>query len=237
MKKIIIGLLCSVFLQLSAQDKIVNDENVEKRTITSFKDIKVSDGIELFLSQGAEESVAVSASEQKYLVLLKTEVENQTLKIYFSKKDLIWNDNSKRKLKVYVSFKQLSKLQASSGANVKATTQIKVPQLSMDFSSGANFNGELNVVELEAVQSSGAEIEATGKAENLKVEASSGAIFKAFDLQVDICDAKATSGGSVRVLVNKELVAKANSGGGIRYKGAAVIKNIDISSGGLVKKA
>jgi hypothetical protein len=33
------------------------------------------------------------------------------------------------------------------------------------------------------------------------------------------------------------LNAKANSGGGIRYKGNAVIKDLNVNSGGVVKKA
>ncbi|MEO7534887.1 MAG: DUF2807 domain-containing protein, partial [Ferruginibacter sp.] len=85
-------------------------------------------------------------------------------------------------------------------------------------------------------QNSGAAIDITGKAGNLKVDVSSGAIFNGYDLAVDYCDAKATSGGSVRVNVNKELSVKANSGGGIRYKGAGVIKDMNVSSGGIVKK-
>ena len=73
--------------------------------------------------------------------------------------------------------------------------------------------------------------------EKIDIEVSSGAIFKGFDFAVDYCNAKASSGGAVRIAVQKELSAKANSGGGIRYKGDAVIKDIDISSGGIVKKA
>lgn len=238
MKKILFAVLC--FLQISAfaQDKkVVNDDNVEKREVASFKNIKVSDGIDVLLSQADEISVAVSAADKKYIALLKTEVKDGTLHIYYDKKEIFWNDNNKRKLKVYVSYTQLHTLQAGSGASVSTTNAIKVAQLNMDFSSGASFNGAVNVVELEASQNSGAVIEITGKCTSLKVDVNSGAIFKGFDLVADICDAKATSGGGVRITVNKELNAKANSGGGIKYKGDTVIKNIDINSGGMVKKA
>ena len=62
-------------------------------------------------------------------------------------------------------------------------------------------------------------------------------IFKGYEFTTDYCDAKVSSGGDVRISVGKELTAKANSGGGIHYKGTAVIKDINISSGGVVKKA
>ena len=81
------------------------------------------------------------------------------------------------------------------------------------------------------------EISISGKAAKLKVDVSSGAIFKGYDLASEYCDAKASSGGGARITVSKELAAKASSGGGVRYKGGAVIKDLDVSSGGVVKKA
>ena len=77
----------------------------------------------------------------------------------------------------------------------------------------------------------------SGSAGKLKVDVSSGASFKSYDLAVDYCDAKASSGGDVKITINKELNAKANSGGGIRYKGSAVIRDLNVNSGGLVKKS
>jgi len=62
-------------------------------------------------------------------------------------------------------------------------------------------------------------------------------MFKGYDMAVEYCDAKATSGADVRITINKELNAKANSGGGIRYKGAALIRDVSVNSGGLVKRA
>lgn len=238
MKKIFLSLFSILSLHLFAQDVIVNDANAEKRILSSsFNAIKVSSGIELLLTQGGEESLAVSASEPQYLERLKTEVVDGTLKIYYDNSSMVWNDNDKRKLKAYVSFKTLEKLQASSGANVKTSGTLKISKLDLKFSSGARFTSDVNITQLNATQDSGAEIIIIGKADELAVDVSSGAIFKGYDLVSEYCDAKASSGGSVRITVSKELNAKANSGGGIRYKGEAVIKEVDINSGGSVKRA
>ena len=94
----------------------------------------------------------------------------------------------------------------------------------------------MDIQQFDVVQNSGASIDITGIAGNLKVEVSSGAVFKGYDLATDFCDAKATSGGSVRINVNKELTVRAHSGGGIRYKGNGVIKDMNVNSGGNVKK-
>ena len=238
MKKIFFSLLTLLSVHLFAQDVIVNDANAEKRALSaSFNGIKVSDGIDLMLTQGSEESLAVSASEPKYLEKLKTEIVDGMLNIYYENAGMIWNSNQKRKLNAYVSFKTLEKLQASSGATIKGSTIIHISKLELKLSSGAIFTSEVNITQLTTMQDSGAEIYITGKTSELTVEASSGAIFKGYELVSDYCKAKASSGGSVRINVEKELNAKANSGGGIHYKGNAVIKEVDISSGGSVKRA
>lgn len=238
MKKLLCFFLLLNSLVSFAQDVVVNDANAEKRTLSaSFNAIQVSDGIELLITQGNTESVAVSASEQRFLERLRTEVDNGTLKIYYDNKTMIWNGNEKRKLRAYVSFKNIESLKASSGSDVKAKSTLKLDALTMHFSSGAQFNGEVDIRNLEVTQNSGSEINATGKTDNLKTDLSSGAIFKGYDLSVNYCDAKASSGGEVRITVNKELAAKASSGGSIRYKGEGVVKDINVSSGGSVKKS
>lgn len=238
MKHLFILLLSCISLSTFAQDETVNDANAEKRTLTgSFNAITVSDGVDLYLTQGNEESIAVSAADEKVLERFKTEVENGTLKIYFESKGLTWLHIDKRKLKAYVSFKTLEKLQASSGTSVLIKGVLKVDNLECSVTSGAHFSGQVNIGDMQIDQNSGSTCDITGKADKLKVEVSSGAIFKGYDFAVDFCDAKATSGGGVRVNVTKELAAKANSGGGIRYKGNAVVKDLSVSSGGSVKKA
>jgi hypothetical protein len=239
MKQIVTALIITLIgLSTFAQDKVaVNDANAQQRTvIAGFTAITVSDGINLYLTQGNEESVAVSASEEKYMERFKTVVENGTLKIYFDKSGLSWLYSEKRKLNAYVSFKALEKISASSGADVILKSTVSVNKLQCTFTSGAHFSGHVNVGEMAISQNSGSEIDLSGKTEKLQVDVSSGAIFKGYDLAVDFCEAKATSGGGVRITVNKELNAKANSGGGIRYKGNAVMKDLSVSSGGMVKK-
>ena len=238
MKQIILSLFTICSLATFAQDNnVIQDANAVKRTLTGgFSAITVEDGIDLFLTQGNEESVAVSASDEKYLERFKTEVENGTLKIYYDSKGINLGINGKKKLKAWVSFKTLEKLNASSGADVTAKTTIDVATLSMKFSSGSHFNGQVNTKELAVDQNSGSGVTISGKSGKIKVEGSSGSIFKGYDLAVDYCDAKASSGAGVHITINKELTAKANSGGGIRYKGDALIKEININSGGIVKK-
>ena len=237
--KFLFILLTTVFstATFAQQNAVVNDPDAKPRTLNaSFSAITVTDGIELYLSEGQEESLAVSYSDEKYAEHFKTVVESGVLKIYYDNNVVNWSDNNRRKLKAYVSFKTLEKLSASGGADVKIPAAIAVNDLQLKFTSGSNLKGSVQGKAITVEQNSGSEISLSGSAEKITIDVSSGAVFKGFDFAVNYCDAKATSGGGIRIAVQKELSAHANSGGGIHYKGAAVIKDIDISSGGIVKR-
>jgi hypothetical protein len=237
MKKLLCSLITLLCLTAFAQDtKVINDANATTRSLSgSFTAISVSSGIDLYLSQGTEESLAVSASEQKHLDRLITEVVNGTLKIYYDNKGVTWKSEN-RKLKAYVSFKTLQKLDVSAGSDVLVNGSINAADFNLDVSSGAGFKGAITAKTLTVDVSSGASISISGKSDKLKVDVSSGADFNGYDLVTDYCEASASSGAGVHVTINKELNAKASSGGDIHYKGTALIRDIKTSSGGSVKK-
>ncbi|MEO7767372.1 MAG: head GIN domain-containing protein [Ferruginibacter sp.] len=238
MKKLFVLLfIISGLCTFAQNDAVINDPNAQKRTLSeSFSAISVTDGVDLYLTQGKEESIAISASDPKYLERYKTEVNNGVLRIYYDNKGINWTGNERRKLKAYVSFKTLHKLAGSGGANVTMKSLLTSDKMEYTFTSGSKFTGEVSIDQLDVAQNSGSLVDINGKTGNLKVEASSGAMFKGYELATDYCDAKATSGGSVRINVNKELSVKANSGGGIHYKGNGIVKDMNVSSGGIVKK-
>ena len=161
---------------------------------------------------------------------------NGTLKIYYDNKGVTWKSDGKANLKAYVSFKALQKLNVSAGSDVKVDGSINAADFNLDVSSGAVFKGAITAKTLTVDVSSGASISISGKSDKLKIDVSSGADFKGYDLVTDYCDASASSGAGVHVTINKELNAKASSGGDIHYKGTALIRDIKTSGGGSVKK-
>lgn len=219
-----------------AQDKVINDPNAEVRSVGSFHGIKISHGIDLIIKQGGTEAVAVSATTKEYRDNIKTEVVNGVLKIYFDTKWYKnWNSNGK-KLKAYVSFKQIDLLDGSSGSYTTVDGSMSVATVKIELSSGASFKGNVEAGSVTVDGSSGATAHISGKAQNARLEASSGAMVYGYDLVSDKCDADASSGGGIQVSVNKELSAEASSGGDIRYKGNGVVTRVSTGSGGSIKK-
>ena len=225
---------------MAQASKVLEDPNAQERTLkASFHAIQVSDGVELFLVSDASEKLVVSVTEGDADLMnrFKTVVENGVLKLYYNREGLKLNLNRNRKLKAYVAYKEIDNLDASAGSRVHWMKSAALKDLTLKITSGARVEGELAVGKLEVEQNSGSIAEISGKALHLNVDVSSGAMFKGFDFSTQTCDAKATSGAAIRVTIDKELSAKANSGGGIQYKGEAVIKDIKVNSGGSVKRA
>ncbi|MEJ7627762.1 MAG: head GIN domain-containing protein [Ferruginibacter sp.] len=236
--KLLFSVLC-FFVAFSglAQKTAINDPNAKTRVLkNSFSSVSVSDGIKLYLSEGNKESIAISFSDSKYEERFKTIVTDGVLKIYFDNNGLNWK-NEKRNLKAYVSFKTLKKLNASGGADVIIMESLNQDDLEMQFTSGSRFKGTVNAKNLDIKQSSGSDMELSGTVNDISISSSSGSMFNSFDLTVNSCTAKATSGAAIKISISKELNASANSGGAIRFKGDGVIKEVNVNSGGSVKRS
>lgn len=239
MTKNLLYALCMLLISapVFAQQKFVYDANAEKRSVSGFHGVKVSTGIQLYIMQGNTEEVAVSAASSEDRSKIKTEVVNGILKIYYEKENNWSSWNAKKKeLKAWVSFKNIDMLNGSSGSETKAEGIISATSLSLGLSSGAELTADISCSSIDADVSSGADMTLSGNTETIKVEASSGADFKGYNLKANICDADASSGADIEITANKEISAEASSGGGVHYKGSALVKSFSKSSGGSIKK-
>lgn len=236
--KILLSLLTLVLtLGSFAQTKTYIDPNAKTRSISgSFSKLSVSSGVQLYLTQGNETSLAISVADPRYEERFKTEVEDGVLKIYYDNKGMNWSNDKNRKLKAYLSVKSLDAIKASAGSMVTVSNTFAAGDLTINSSSGAILTGAFKAASITADVSSGAMITASGSAPKVTVSASSGAIFKGFGLTSQYCTASANSGGAVNIEVQKELTASANSGGGVTYKGNATVTKGTVNSGGSVRQ-
>jgi hypothetical protein len=226
-------LLLGIITTASAQ-KTISDANAQKRNVSSFHAIEISGGIDLYLSQG-DEAVAVSASKDEYRDKIITEVKNGVLKIWFDWKSNLRIDWSNRKLKAYVSFKNLDGLEASGGSDVIVDGTIKTTKLDMEISGGSDFKGKVESDDLKINASGGSDVNISGRSAKLTIDASGGSDFSGFDFAADICNVEASGGSDVHVTVNKELTANASGGSDVYYKGSGMIRDLK-TGGGSIKK-
>ena len=234
MKKLSLFLLAIVLTcnALLAQ-KTINDANAEKRNVGSFHGINVGTGIKLILTEGNTEDVAVSADKIEYRDKIVTEVRAGILKIYYENKVGAINSNKEKKeLKAYVSYKMLDQLDANTGAQVQVEGTLKSASMKMRVNTGAIVNASIKTNDLDVDQNTGSVITLAGDADKIDIHGDTGSMFKGIDLKTGNCNVTVTTGAGIYITVQKELSAKANTGGFVKYKGEVEVRDIKKNTGG-----
>jgi len=227
-----VGLITTSFAQ-----KTINDANAEKRTVGSFHGIDVATGIQLALTKGATEEVAVSASEIEFRDKIVTEVVNGILKIHYeTKSGAINKKNENKRLKAYVSYKSLDLLHVTTGAEANVDGVLEATTFELKANTGGLVKAEINIGTLTVDQNTGSKITLTGKVDKLEAEGDTGSKFMGENLTTNTCFVKMSTGAGIHISVDKELNVKADTGGYVKYKGNAGIREIKTNTGGTVSK-
>jgi hypothetical protein len=218
-----------------AQITIINDKNAQVRNVGIFNSIKVSGAIEVLLSQSNEEAVAVSASEEKFRDKIKTEVVNGTLKIFYDGDKLSWNIGNK-KLRAYVSFKNLTNLQASGASTVKINGTLNTSGLNVKLSGACELSGSIKATDVKIDVNGASNVKLNGSVASINIDASGASDVKGYDLSTDECIVNASGASDINITVNKEISAHASGASSIHYKGNGIIKNVRTSGASSVSK-
>ena len=233
-QKILTFLLITALFSSCAVDmfnRVNGNRNVvteDRSTKEYFTKIKVSTGLDLYISQGSTNQITVEADENLQDIIL-TEVNDGILIIY-SKKN-IWKAKAR---KVYVTIKNLEAIIATSGSDVYTNEALEVNNLNISATSGADIHVSVDADTIETKATSGSNIEVSGASNNHISKATSGASIDAYQLRSKNVTVKVTSGANINVYASESIDAKATSGGDIDFKGSPKKVNKKTSSGGSV---
>jgi hypothetical protein len=238
MKKTLMPLLLVMALYSTGfSQKTISDPNVQVREAKNFHAIELSNAFDVYLTQGSEESVAVSAAETKYRDNIIVEVKGGVLIVRYDNRDKWKLHTGNRKLKAYISFKNLDKVNISGACDVYIVDNWKAENLKLDLSGASNMKGNLDAQKLMVDLSGASDLSLTGTVGQLNVEASGASNFKGFDLAVDFCNAKASGASDIRIKVNKELSAEASGASDVKYRGAGLIRDIKTSGSSRISRS
>jgi len=256
MKKIALFACLFIAFTVQAQTKmgVIYDENVQVRKLPSFTSIRVSNAIELFISQSNKTEVAVSAKSEEYRNRIITEVDGGTLIIRLSDNSWWKWGNEDYRIKAYVSVNELYSITASGATNTKIVNGLTVEKLKINLSGASDFKGDIKAGTLLAdlsgassfkgtvqagalsVKGSGAcNFEASGSGDDLIVEVSGATSVKMYDYLVKGASVDASGASSVKLNVSEMLKPHATGASSIDYKGAAAIKNMQSSGASSVR--
>lgn len=217
------------------QKSVIHDPNAQLKDIGSFTAVSVSDGIDLYLSQGNEDAIAVSAGETYYRDRIKTSVENGVLKIWYDARGMD-NNTRNKKLKAYVSFKNINRLSASGASDVYVNGSIKGNELAIRLSGASDLKLKVELNKLSIDQSGASDVTISGKTSSLNIEAGGASDVNGYALETEQCIARASGASDITVTVSKELVAHASGASSISYKGNGIVKEVRSSGASSVNK-
>jgi hypothetical protein len=226
MKKLLLLIFVS-FMTLSSFS-----QQKEERKLGDFNEIKVSNAINLYLKQG-NDTKAVIEADGIDLDQVITEVSGGRLKVSVKS-----NNNFRRSvhIKVYLTYKSLEVISASSASDVYSESIIKTEDLKVIAGSAASVKLNIDVERLEMSVASAGDIEISGTADEIQGTARSAGDIDAFDLVAKTADVNAHSAGGIKINVTDDIKARASTGGSVKYKGNPLRSNTDSSSGGSVRK-
>jgi hypothetical protein len=207
---------------------VYGDGNVVKkeRTVDSFTGVKVSTGIDVFLSQGNKMSITVEADENLH-EYIQTEVKGDVLNVY--------TDANIRKAKmkrVYVTMKEIDYLSTSSAGDMIGETPIKTDNLKLNASSAGDIKLEVYAKNVEADISSSGDMTLSGEADMFEADLSSAGDLNAYNFKIREADISVSSAGNADIYVTERLKARASSAGDVKYKGNPKYLDAHSSSAG-----
>jgi hypothetical protein len=208
MKKLVIGLiLLSVVFTLTAQDL-----NTQSRNIGTFNEVHAGKGINVTLIEGDREKLQIHI-ENGVVTDVITEVKGRKLDIKLKTK--IYSNVG---VQVFVTYKSLKAISASTGAFIKSDGIIRAENLDVKANTGSTIILEVDTKSLSSsVYSS--KIEVVGKTEFQKVSVYAGGKYIADQLESKDALVKASTGGDAWVYATNKLDAIATTGGKVIYVG------------------
>ncbi len=222
-----------VFINKSQAQKTVYDANAQVRNVGSFTGISVSSAIDLYISMGSEDAVAVSGSDKTYTDAITTEVRDGMLYIGYKSGGVNWGAKS---MKAYVSIKNINRLVASGASDVYVDGSLKGTDLSIELSGASDFKGAINTQNLRLEASGSSDFTISGTATNAKISVSGSSDIKGFDLVTENCNIRASGSSDVNITVSKQLKPEASGSSDINYQRDPTVKDVKSSGSSDVSK-
>lgn len=217
MKKLI---LLSSLLLLSfngfAQKKSIKGSGVvsesTRQLSSDFKKIDVSNAIDVYLLHDDNLELKIKADDNIHDAI-DTKIENGILHISTNK-----NIRTRKKLEVYVNYRYIDEIHASTAGVVKAKKDtLRAERLRIRTTTASEVELLVLSKEIEVEALTASEVELKGKAIAIEVTATTAAEVDAKKLLVNEARVRANTAAEVKVNPQKLLEARARTGADIKY--------------------
>ena len=210
----------------------------ENRTVGNFSKIKVSQGIDVFFTQGEWKPLRIETENQENLAYLKTEVDGNTLKLFIDADNVSKGRDTKQRkkkngdnwvnfqsMKVFVTAPHVTDFTASSSGSIQFENAIQSDNVTLKASSSGSISGDINCKNVAMEASSSGDITSKLKADKVEADVSSSGDLT-LSGTVTTAEIQASSSGDCKAknLVATNVVIAASSSGSIEI---TVLESLD----------
>lgn len=189
----------------------------EERSVDSFDQISVGGAFDVYLTQGDTESLRVEADEN-LLPLIETTVRNGRLVIRSRE-----NIGEAKELNVYVTFRELNKIETSGACEIKNEGQLNFSNLVLKGSGALEIDLSLRAEKLEGEYSGASEVDLEGSAEVCEFKLSGASELDAEGLVVQQMKIDLSGASEAEVQVTQNLKVHASGASSVVYTGNPAI--------------
>ena len=224
--------MTSLFAACNVIGGVHGDGNVlkEVRKVSAFDAIDVSGAFDIVLRQGAAEELTVE-SDANLIPLIRTEVVGGTLRIE-TRKPI----NHITVMKVYITVKDLKRIDVSGAVDINTEGRITVPELSIDASGASDSKMELAVQKLKLDCSGASKMRFSGYATDVNMDLSGASDIFGYDMLAENYDIEISGAGNAQINVTKKIHAEISGAGSVKYKGSPTEIDQSVSGAGSIKK-
>lgn len=203
----------------------------QERQTGPFHSLEINGIVNVYITQGDNESIVVETDDNLQDAIL---TENNNDRLVIKEKKGVFEKFTK--VNVYVTVTNLSKLEVSGISNVECQNQLQTEKLDVDISGTGNITLDVNCQILKTDISGVGNVNLKGEAKNAVIEKSGAGSLRAFELTVQTLEIENSGIGNAEVTAVKEISIESSGAGNLHYKGDPVVKKLETSGIGHVKK-
>jgi hypothetical protein len=204
-----------------------NNVTTQTRTVTGYSGLDVSHAFNVFVNfSETEESIIVEANENLHSIIV---VEERNGMLTIKLKDgthVRWGDVT---LNVYITTGYLTEFDASGASDIILNDPLIAGDVVIDASGASTFKGELQADQVICDISGASDLDLTGTAGYMRLDASGGSTMKDYVFSVDWFDADLSGASDAYVTINERIDLQASGASDLHYRGSGQINSIDLS--------
>lgn len=202
------------------------------RDLSGFREIDLSGGMNLFLSQGPDYSVRIEA-ESNLMEYIEVEKDGDELEIKVKRG---YNLRPSKGIKIYVTAPSFEDLSIAGSGNIRAETKLSNSEdLDLSISGSGSMMLDVQSPNVGARISGSGNIVLNGNTRSFDARITGSGDIKAFNLLSETSEVKITGGGNVEVAASRELDVKITGSGDVIYRGNPTLNTRRTGSGNVRK--